>query len=76
MKKTLANFMFMMLLPFWGYFQKMYSFGVDALAINSLTKNIFKQALFNNDFGLQLGFRKNIDNYNYLNIHAGGTKCI
>ena len=76
MKKIVATFLFMLLLAFEGYSQKKYIIGVDALTINSLTKNISKQALFNNDLGLQLGFRINIDNFNYLNIHAGGTKCI
>jgi hypothetical protein len=73
MKKIVANILFIMLLASGGYAQEKYSVGVDAFAINSLTKNSSKETLFNNDFGLQLGLRKNIDHYNFLNIHVGGT---
>lgn len=56
-----------------SFCQKNYSLGIDGMLYNSITKNQNKQALFHKDFGLQIGFRKNINNYNFLCISVGGT---
>jgi len=47
--------------------------GVDAVLFRSLTNKQVKKDLFSEDFGLQIGFRKKIIDYNFLSIIMGGT---
>lgn len=54
--------------------QQKFSVGVDAFSIYSQTKNINKQNLFKKDLGIQVGFRKNINNDNFLTLSIGATK--
>lgn len=53
--------------------QKNYSIGIDGILFNSITRNTDKLSLFRKDWGLQVGFRKNIDNDNYLSINIGAS---
>ncbi len=59
MKKYLI--FFLLQIPFlFGYSQRKYSLGVDAVLFHSLTNKQVKKDLFSEDFGLQIGFRKKL----------------